>query len=358
MSIEIIAEIGVNHNGEVRKARELIRVAAVSGANTVKTQAFIAEELVSADAPKAPYQQQGTSDSASQLEMLKQLEISVPNQIRLRDHALGLGMEFLSTPFEMTSLKSLLHALHMKRIKVASSDIVSIPLLHEIGKHDVDVILSTGFTEGEEISIGLGALAVGALGLPLATATPDMCIKICHSQDGLDYRTSKVTLLHCTSAYPAPLPEVNLRQIESLRSAYRTEVGFSDHTQGSVAAIAAVALEVTIIEKHLTLDKRDVGPDHLASLDGSEFSDFVKQIRAAESALGSAHRTRTAGEIMNLTAARKRIVARSSISKGNLFTTDNLTIQRPSTGIPARDFALFLGQRASRNYSPGDPIDE
>lgn len=354
--IEVIAEIGVNHDGDVTKAHDLIDAASQAGAQTVKTQSFITELLVSRVAPKSPYQLRNNPGSNNQFEMLKDLELSFDEQVELKSHAESLGLTFLSTPFDQESLRFLVQELQLPRVKIASSDIVSVPLLFSVGESGLDVLLSTGLTEALEVDLGLAALAGGFTGIPIAEITPNGTEVILQNSDARSYLNKKVTLLHCVSAYPAPTGSLNLRVIQTLRSKYGLPVGYSDHSEGHLAAIAAVALGAVMIEKHLTLDRSSDGPDHRASMEPLEFADLCSQVKLVAEALGDGRRLLTDAEIENRKPARKQVIATREISVGELFSPQNIGIRRPCELIPASEFSILLGSRASRHYKEGDAI--
>lgn len=354
--IEVVAEIGVNHDGDVSKAHELIDAASRAGAQTVKTQAFITELLVSRVAEKSPYQLRNDPRSNNQFEMLKNLELSFAEQLELKSHAESLGLTFLSTPFDSESLRFLVQELRLPRIKIASSDIVSVPLLFSVGESGLEVLLSTGLTEAHEVDLGLATLAGGFTGLPIAEITPDRAEAVLQNSDVRDYLNNKVTLLHCVSAYPAPIRSLNLRVIQTLKSKYGLPVGYSDHSDGYLAAIAAVALGAVVIEKHLTLDRSSDGPDHRASMEPIEFAHMCSQVRSVAEALGDGQRLLTEVEIENRKPARKQVIAIQEISVGELFNPKNIGIRRPCESISAAEFSKLLGSQASQHYKEGDAI--
>ena len=354
--VEVIAEIGVNHDGDVTKAHDLIDAASRAGAQTVKTQAFITELLVSRVAEKSPYQLRSDPSSNNQFEMLKNLELSFAEQLELKSHAESLGLTFLSTPFDQESLRFLVQELQLPRIKIASSDIVSVPLLFSVGESGLEVLLSTGLTEAQEVDLGLATLAAGFTGLQMAEIRPDRTEAVLQNSDAIDYLKKKVTLLHCVSAYPAPIENLNLNVIQTLKSKYGLPVGYSDHSEGHIAAIAAVALGAVIIEKHLTLDRSSDGPDHRASMEPIEFATLCSQVASVADALGDGQRRLTAVEIENRKPARKQVIATQDISVGEPLSPRNIGIRRPCEFIPASEFATLLGTRASRHYKEGDAI--
>jgi len=357
MTIKVIAEIGVNHDGKIDKALRLVDAAAAAGADVVKTQSFVAELLVSEGAERARYQVLNDPTHSGQLEMLKSLELTSQEQLVIKEYSENIGLEFLSTPFDSESLRMLINELGMERIKVASSDIVSVPFLYEIGKYGVSVLVSTGLTEGNEIDLGLASLAAGNCGVELSQVTPQACSSLIEQPLLGDYLKKKVTLMHCVSAYPSELADMNLNVIKALRSRYGLPIGFSDHSRGLIASVVAAALGAVVIEKHLTLDKTSPGPDHQASLEPSEFKALCSQIREVSTVLGDGQRRLTPGEIENRTPARKQVIAVSEIHPGTRFTPENIGIRRPCKGLPASQFATLLGLEAKRHYKIGEAIE-
>lgn len=355
-SVEIIAEIGVNHDGDIAKAHKLVEAAVEAGADTVKTQAFKTELLVSRDALKAPYQARNDRRTLSQFEMLKSLELSLDAQRELKEHVESLGAVFLSTPFDEESLRMLVEDLGMDRVKIASSDIVSVPLLYSVGAADVRVLLSTGLTEGLDIDLGLSALSAGYLSRSLSEVTPPTCKGLAQEPESQRYLQERVTLLHCVSSYPAPIQDLNLRVIDVLRSTYGLPVGYSDHSDGTLAAVVATARGARVIEKHLTLSKGSNGPDHQASLEPNEFAHFSTQIRQTIQALGNGRRELSPGEVDNRLSARKQVIATREIHPGEILGVHNLGIQRPCAGIPASEYATLLGTFSASHYQAGDAI--
>jgi N,N'-diacetyllegionaminate synthase len=329
----IIAEAGVNHNGDLELAKQLIDVAAKAGADYVKFQTFSADRIVSRSASKAEYQQQATDASETQYEMLKRLELSHEMHLELIEHCEKQSIKFLSTGFDVESVEILVD-LGIDLIKIPSGEITNLPYLRLIGSLGLPVILSTGMSTMDEIGHALIILEGAGLG------------------------RSQVTVLHCTTEYPAPMDEVNLRAIKSISSTFGVVVGYSDHTVGIEVSIAAVALGASVIEKHFTLDRSLPGPDHKASLEPNELIAMVKAIRNIEGSLGSGIKVPALSEIKNLHIARKSIVAKQQITKGEVFSTSNLTVKRPGDGISPMHWDLLVGQIASRDYLPDEMIDQ
>jgi len=353
--VYIIAEAGVNHNGDVAIAHQLIDAAFEAGADAVKFQAFKAHALVNESAPKAQYQQDTTGASESQFAMLKKLELAEDDFHALASRCAELGIEFVCTPFDHESLDFLHRELKVKRIKVSSGDLTNGPLLARIGATRLPAILSTGMSGLADVETALGALACGYLG---AIPTEAGRVAAFASVEGQAVLHEKVTLLHCTTEYPAPIDEVNLRAMDALRGAFQLDVGYSDHTPGIVIPVAAAARGATMLEKHFTLDKTLPGPDHRASLEPPELRVMVEQVRIVSHALGSGVKTLTTSEAKNMEVARKSVVAVRPIKAGDVFGHENLGIKRPGTGTSPMRYWDLLGRAAVRSYAQDDVIDE
>ena len=325
MSVFIIAEAGVNHNGSITLAKELIDVASHAGADAVKFQTFKTENLVSKDAPKAVYQQETTDASESQFEMIKKLELNVDIHKELIAYCQHKKIRFLSTPFDLESI-ALLHELGLETFKIPSGEITNLPYLRAIGVLHKEIILSSGMATLGEIEAALQVLH--------------------------DAGTCKkhITVLHANTMYPTPMCDVNLRAMQTIGSAFDVAYGYSDHTLGIEVATAAVALGASVIEKHFTLDKTMEGPDHQASLEPQELCDMVRAIRHIEAALGSGIKSPTPSELPNKTVARKSIVAARSIAKGERFNEDNLAVKRPATGMSPMRWDEIIGTVATKDY--------
>jgi N-acetylneuraminate synthase len=353
MNTLIIAEAGVNHNGSLDLALQLVDAAHASGANAVKFQTFQAARLVSRVAPKAEYQKRTTDAGESQFEMIRKLELDEAAHQRLIERCTEKGIEFISTPFDLESVE-LLAKLKVRRLKLPSGELTNGPLLWTAARTGLPVILSTGMARLGEVEEALGALALGYLNLK--PKSRQSLTEVFASAAGQQVLREKVTLLHCTTEYPAPAAEVNLRAMDTMAQAFGLPVGFSDHTDGIAVAVAAVARGATVIEKHFTLDRSLPGPDHKASLEPDELKAMVTAIRSAEVALGSQIKSPAAAERKNMSVARKSLVALKPIKRGESFTPENLGVKRPGTGISPMEFWDKLGQTASRDYSPDDPI--
>ena len=329
VSVFIIAEAGVNHNGSIELAYKLIDVASASGADAVKFQTFKAENLVSKNAQKAEYQKQATNQSESQFKMLKKLELDTNAHKKLINYCKKKDIVFLSTPFDHESIE-LLDELELQIFKIPSGEITNLTYLRHIGSLRKEVILSTGMSTLKEIEEALIILTSAG--------------------------TSKknITILHANTMYPTPMEDVNLRAMQTIQDKFDVAVGYSDHTLGIEVDIAAVAMGATIIEKHFTLDKTMDGPDHKSSISPEELKAMVSSIRNIEKALGSSIKKPSKSEKPNITMARKSIVASKSIKKGELFTEKNITIKRPGTGISPMKWDNILGKVAERDYQIDD----
>lgn len=352
----IIAEAGVNHNGDVTRAIEMINVAAEAGADAVKFQSFIPEQLVTSHTPKANYQAENTDSDESQLDMLRKLALSGDEQRRLQEHCRERGIEFLSSPFDHKSLHFLLQKCRLSCIKFGSGELTNAPLLLEAAEADVRIILSTGMSTLEEIEESLGVLAFGYLNR-CATPTYEDFTRAYQSAEGQRALQNNVSLLHCTSEYPCPFDDVNLFAMDTLRNHFNLTVGLSDHTQGIGVALAAVARGAAIIEKHFTLSRDLPGPDHRASIEPAELSEMVANIRHIETALGSYEKRPAEREKSTRAVARKHLVAARPISAGEAFTVDNLAIKRSGHGLSPMQYWDLLSQTASRDYDTDDVIE-
>lgn len=328
----IIAEAGVNHNGSLDLALKLVDAAARAGADYVKFQTFKAEKLASRSAKKAEYQSRNTGTDDTQYSMLKKLELSQLDHIRLIEHCRERGVKFLSTAFDPESF-AFLDRLGLPLWKIPSGEITNYPYLRAIGRTKKPVILSTGMATLPEIEEAVEVLT--RFGTP----------------------KGQITLLHCTTEYPAPKNEVNLRAIATMRERFGLPVGYSDHTQGIEIPVAAVALGATVIEKHFTLDRTMDGPDHRASLEPDELREMVSQIRQVESALGTGVKEPSESEKKNIPIARKSVVAACNIAPGEPFTENNITAKRPGGGLSPMLWEQVIGKTAKRAFNPDEPIE-
>lgn len=328
----IIAEAGVNHNGDLDLAKRLVDVAAKAGADLVKFQTFSAERLVTQSAPKAHYQTVITDQAQSQFAMLRQLELTADMHQSLIAHCQTRGIGFFSTGFDIESL-DYLASLGAERFKIPSGEITNLPYLRHIGAFAKPVILSTGMASLDEIESAIDALEAAG------TAR------------------ERITILHCNTEYPTPIADVNLRAMQSICEAFGVAVGYSDHTPGIEVPIAAVALGATVIEKHLTLDRNLPGPDHKASLEPGEFAAMVRAIRNIELALGDGIKRPSPSEIKNKPIARKSLVAARAIRAGEPFTQENVTAKRPGTGISPMRWDDVIGKAARRDFAVDELLD-
>jgi len=352
----IIAEAGVNHNGSITLARELVDAAVSAGADAVKFQSFIASAIVTADANKAEYQIANTGTSESQLEMLQKLELSHPQQREIFEYCQSRNIQFLSTPFDLASLKFLITDLGLNTIKVGSGELTNAPFLLEVARSSKKIILSTGMSTINEVSEALGVIAFAMTsGTSHAPSVKSMSAALA-SPNGKDAVSSRVALLHCTTDYPTKPSDVNLNAMLSLRDKFGCEIGFSDHSVGVHLAVAAVAMGATIIEKHLTTNRKLPGPDHRASLEPIEFKTMVDQIRDFEMALGDGEKTPTNAEIQNKKIARRSLVAAKKINTGETFTEENIVIKRPGNGRPPIEYWSLLGTKATRDIAANEII--
>ncbi|WP_270984014.1 N-acetylneuraminate synthase [Campylobacter upsaliensis] len=327
----IIAEAGVNHNGDINLAKKLIEQAAKAGADVVKFQTFKANSCVSVSAKKAKYQLETTAKEESQLEMIQKLELSYESHFELMKHCKKHGIAFLSTPFDLESVE-FLRGLDLPYFKIPSGEITNLPYLKAVAKCKKKVLLSTGMANLGEIEAVLTILRKNG--------------------------TRNITLLHCNTEYPTPFEDVNLNALKTLKEAFKLEVGYSDHTEGIVASLGAVALGAVVIEKHFTLDKTMEGPDHRASLEFEELRALCKGIRELEKALGSGIKKASKSEAKNKIIARKSLVAKREIQKGEKFSIENLTTKRPGSGISAMRYEEYLGKRALKTYKKDELINE
>lgn len=328
----IIAEAGVNHNGDIELARRMITAARESGADYVKFQTAVPELVISTFAPKAEYQKETTGEAESQLEMCKAIHLPLNAYESLAEQCRQEGIGFLSTPFDSPSIETLA-PLGMDYWKIPSGEVTNLPYLRHIAKKGGKVILSTGMSRLDEIVTALDVLENG----------------------GISRRD--VTLLHCNTQYPTPYEDVNLRAMEALRSLGVEAVGYSDHTLGIEVPIAAVAMGAEVIEKHFTLDRRMEGPDHRASLEPEELKQMVSAIRHIERAIGSGEKRPSASETPNIEIARRSIVAARAISRGEVLDESNLDVKRPAGGISPMMWDTVVGTTAKRDYQPDEMIE-
>jgi len=328
----IIAEAGVNHNGSIELAKQLVDVAAEAGADFVKFQTFNADRQVTRTAQKADYQIQLTDNKESQYELLSRLQLTPQMHHELIAHCAKRKIRFLSTGFDIESIDFLLSIGH-ECFKIPSGEITNLPYLRHIGKLDKTIILSTGMSTLSDIEVAINIL------------------------EHAGTSRAKITLLHCTTEYPTAMKEVNLRAMQNIHKAFGVRIGYSDHTRGIETAIAAVAMGASIIEKHFTLDRNLSGPDHQASLEPEEFKSMVTAIRNIEMALGDGIKRPTSSEVRNKLTIRKSLVASRAIKMGEVFTSENITTKRPGKGISPIRWDEVLGKKAPRDFLPDDLIE-
>ena len=330
MSVYIVAEAGVNHNGSLEMAKEMARVAKACGADIVKYQTAVPELVVSKFAEKAEYQKQTTDAAESQLEMIRKLHFSFEAHRELKEYCDSIGIQYLSAAFDIPSVR-FLGTLNLPLLKIPSGEITNLPYLEEVAKLHTPVLLSTGMSNLNEITDALAVLDEG--GCPEAT------------------------VLHCNTQYPTPYEDANLTAMLELFEQFGLPVGLSDHTPGWECDVAATVLGAQVIEKHFTLDKTLPGPDQQASLDPAEFAAMVQAVRHVEAALGDGHKHLTASEAPNKAIARKSIVAARPIAEGEVFTEENLTTKRPGDGVSPMRWHDVLGQKAKRAFAEDEKIE-
>ena len=329
MSVYVIAEAGVNHNGSRDLAFRLCEEAKNSNANAIKFQTFKTEKLLTKETSMAEYQEQNTGTRKTQYEMAKELELPYEDFVAVKMHCERLGIDFLSTPDEEESLDFLV-SLGLETIKIGSGEITNVPFLRKVGSKGLNIILSTGMSTMAEVEGAYTTL--------------------------VDSGARSVALLHCTSDYPCSFEDVNLRAIDTLRKAFQTKIGYSDHTRGIEVALAAVTMGAEIIEKHFTLDRNLPGPDHVVSLEPAEFRILVEKIRNIELALGDGIKRPTRAELKVKPLVRKNIVASRTIKAGDVLTADNITTKRSSGVVGAENWDSVIGRRATRDYDTDDAI--
>lgn len=331
MSIFIIAEAGVNHNGSIEIAKKLIDAAAAAGADAVKFQTFKTENLVSKNAQKADYQKASTDKNESQFDMIKKLELDTDTHKELIAYCKNKEIMFLSTPFDLESIK-LLDELGLEIFKIGSGEITNLPYLRDIGKLNKKVILSTGMSNIYEIEDALNVLIKAGT------------------------KKKNITVLHANTEYPTPMDDVNLKAMLTIKETLGVEIGYSDHTLGIEVDIAAAAMGAQVIEKHFTLDKNMQGPDHKASLEPDELKEMVKAIRNIEAALGDGIKIPSFSESKNIAIARKSLVAQKDIKKGEIFSEENLAAKRPGNGISPMKWDEIIGTVAKKDYKEDELI--
>ena len=354
-NVFIVAEAGVNHNGDVDLAFQLVDVAIAAKVDAIKFQVFKAEDVVTRHAVKAEYQIQNTKNHDSQFTMLKNLEL--PNRVYrdLKSYCEKNSIKFLSTAFDTKSLNFLNYELGLDVLKIPSGEITNGPLLLDHAKAKRDLIVSTGIATTDEIEKALSVIAFGLVG-DCQNPSHDGFRRAFDSDIGQQLLKDKVTLLHCTSEYPTPIDEVNLKAITTMKKLFGLRVGYSDHTEGIIAAIAAASLGANVIEKHFTLDKALPGPDHKASVEPDELNEMVESIRTVELMQGDGFKVPTKSELRNRQVIRKSIVAAKDIQIGENYTEQNLTFKRPGTGRNPMEYWDLLGTESPRSNSMDEII--
>lgn len=331
MGVYIIAEAGVNHNGSLELAYRLCDAAKAAGVDAIKFQTWKTEKIVGQRTRTAEYQAVNIADSEqTQFEMLKKLELSQEDFKRIQDYCLRIGIDFLSTPDEEESLRFLVEELHLPIIKIGSGEVTNIHYLGRIASYGLPVILSTGMSTLSQVAQAYEVLEEGG--------------------------AAEITLLHCTTNYPCPMEEVNLKAMETLRDAFHCPVGYSDHTLGTEIPVAAVALGAKVIEKHFTLDRNMVGPDHLASLDPEDLRKMVLEIRNVEKAFGDGIKRPNTSEKNISKVVQKSIVAKRAIQKGERLSEENITVKRIDNGLSASLWDIVIGLMADADYHEDEPI--
>jgi N-acetylneuraminate synthase len=351
----VIAEAGVNHNGSTKLALDLVDAAAAAGADAIKFQTFKAKDLVTTVAPKAEYTQKTTDQSETQFEMIRKLELDEDAHDQIVSRCKSKGIEFMSTPFDVASLDFLCGHYDPFRLKIPSGEITNPLLLLAAARSGKPVILSTGMSTLGEIEEALNVLACGYTNENISG--PGIARDAYTSSNKIRALEENVTLLHCTTEYPAPFRDVNLRAMETIRSAFGLSTGYSDHTRGIAVALAAVALGASVIEKHFTLDRGLEGPDHAASIEPHILTNLVEGIREIELSMGRSTKSVSSSESKNRAVVRKSLVANGVIRTGDQFTTENLVVKRPGSGISAMKYWDYLGTTAKRDFHPEELID-
>lgn len=356
----VIAEAGVNHNGDLTRALEMIDVAADAGADAVKFQTFSADSLVQFDAPLADYQRETVASVGGQYALLKSLELSHDEFRAIRARCVERGIEFLSTAFDLRELDFLLSELQIARVKIASGDLTFAPLVFAAGRSGRPSIVSTGMADLEEIREALVVLGIGYAvhdgALPSGTV-PTAAVRDAHREQAIGWARDRTTVLQCTTQYPAPLDALNLRAMQTIGEEFEVAVGFSDHSLGTLAATVAVGLGASVIEKHFTLDKTLEGPDHRASLEPAELADLVRSIRSVGEILGTAEKRCQPAEQENRHTVRRGLVLRRAVAAGTVITADDIDVRRPADGMPPAAYWDVIGTGAVRDFEAGEHVE-
>ena len=352
----VIAEAGVNHNGDEALARELIKVAAIAGADVVKFQTFNVDSLATSRTPKANYQKKNDGKSGSQVEMLRKLELDYDCFFRLSEYCDKKNIQFMSTAFDLSSADYLVSKLHQDVLKIPSGEIINEPYLLGHARFKKKIILSTGMATLAEIENALGVIAFGLMGNEAIDPEKNSFLSAYISPEGQILLKQNVSLLHCTTEYPTPYEDANLKCIRTLASSFGLPTGFSDHTDGISVPIAAVALGASIVEKHFTLDRKLPGPDHNASLEPKDLESMVSGIRKIEMALGNGIKIPTSTELTNRVSVRQSIVAIEGIEVGEYFTEKNIGTRRPGSGMHPALYWDVIGKKARCAFNKFDEI--
>jgi N-acetylneuraminate synthase len=355
-AVKIIAEAGVNHNGDIRLAKRLVDAAHEAGANFIKFQTFRADSHIAPDALCAGYQTRNMGKTQSMIDMVRRLELPLEAFRKIRDHADKRGIVFISTAYEPESI-DFLNSLSVPFFKIPSGELTNAPLLLHFARQNRPIAMSTGMADLEEIDRALAVLAYGFTEPPCEVPSRAAFARAAKDPIAWSKVQNWVTLLHCVTEYPAPENQLNLRAIASLQQVFGLPVGYSDHSLGTTAPIAAVALGAVMIEKHLTLDCGLEGPDHRASLEPDAFALMVEGIRATEAAMGTGVKVPGAAEAENIPIVRRSLYAAQLIRRGESFTAENLTAKRPGTGRSPYDYWDLLGSPAGRDYRADEMID-
>jgi N-acetylneuraminate synthase len=357
MKTYIIAEAGVNHNGVLDLAFKLIDIAVESGADAVKFQTFKTENLVTKKAKQAEYQVENIGEETSQFDMLKKLELSYDDFLQLKAYCDGKEIEFLSTPFDRESVDFLIDEIKINTVKIPSGELTNVPFIHYIATKRKPIILSTGMSTMNDIHEALSFLAYG-LAYPNEKVEIEAVRKFYHTPEAKEWLKDYVTVLHCTTEYPTPFTDINLRAMDFMQKELQVNIGLSDHSEGIYVSVAAVARGAKVIEKHFTISRLLPGPDHRASLEPDELMKMIKSIRLIEESLGDGNKIPTLNERQNQISARKSLVAAKPIQVGQIFTEEYVTVKRPGSGMAPSRFWSIIGTTASKSYKEDELIDE
>lgn len=353
----VIAEAGVNHNGSLDLAIELVDAAAAAGADVVKFQTFNARLLASAGTPKTAYQVRQTGSEESQLQMLERLQLSIEAHRTIIKRCTEKGIRFLSSPFDMESAALLSDTFGLRELKIGSGELTNAPLLIALAQSGCKLILSTGMSTLAEVEQAIGVIAFGMVERPQAVPSRMSFAEVLRRHRSWILLKKKLTLLHCTTEYPATAGDANLKAMDTMRAAFGLKVGFSDHTEGWAITIAAVARGAEVIEKHFTLDRDLPGPDQATSLTPIELASMVKDIRTVESAAGNGLKQPCKAEFANHALVRKSIVASHTIKAGQIIAEDDISVKRPGSGRSPMDYWSVIGSKAERSYTEDEPLD-